>query len=44
KHTIFGEVVDGPSREVVDRIGSVATGANDKPREDVVINSVTIED
>ena len=44
KHTIFGEVADGPSREVVDKIGAVATGANDKPREDVVINSVTIED
>ena len=44
KHTIFGEVVDGPSREVVDRIGSVPTGPNDKPHEDVVINSVTIED
>ncbi|HEX5969567.1 MAG TPA: peptidylprolyl isomerase, partial [Intrasporangium sp.] len=44
KHTIFGEVVDGPSREVVDRIGSVSTGSNDKPHEDVVISSVTIED
>jgi peptidyl-prolyl cis-trans isomerase A (cyclophilin A) len=44
KHTIFGEVADGPSREVVDKIGAVATGPNDKPREDVVINSVTIED
>ncbi|WP_353508204.1 peptidylprolyl isomerase [Intrasporangium sp.] len=44
KHTIFGEVVDGPSREVVDRIGGVSTGPNDKPREDVVINSVTVED
>ncbi|MDV3221489.1 peptidylprolyl isomerase [Intrasporangium sp.] len=44
KHTIFGEVVDGPSREVVDRIGNVATGPNDKPREDIVINSVSIED
>ena len=32
KHTIFGEVADGPSREVVDKIGAVATGANDKPR------------
>lgn len=44
KHTIFGEVADGPSREVVDEIGKVATGPNDKPREDVVINSITIED
>ena len=44
KHTIFGEVADGPSREVVDKIGNIATGPNDKPNEDVVINSVTIED
>ena len=44
KHTIFGEVADGPRAEVVDKIGAVATGPNDKPREDVVINSVTIED
>ena len=44
KHTIFGEVADGPSREVVDKIAAVPTGAQDKPREDVVINSITIED
>ena len=44
KHTIFGEVADGASREVVDKIGAVATGPNDKPREDIIINSVTIED
>jgi peptidyl-prolyl cis-trans isomerase A (cyclophilin A) len=44
KHTIFGEVADDPSREVVDKIGSVSTGPNDKPREDIVINSVTVED
>ena len=44
KHTIFGEVADGPSREVVDKIAAVPTGANDKPVEDVVIESVTIRD
>jgi peptidyl-prolyl cis-trans isomerase A (cyclophilin A) len=44
KHTIFGEVADQASRDVVDKIGAVATGANDKPLEDVVLNSVTIED
>jgi len=44
KHTIFGEVADGPSREVVDKIAGVRTGANDKPAEDVVIESVTIDD
>jgi peptidyl-prolyl cis-trans isomerase A (cyclophilin A) len=41
KHTIFGEVTKGT--EVVDTIVAVPTGAGDRPREDVVINSVTIE-
>ena len=27
KHTIFGEVADGPSREVVDKIAAVRTGS-----------------
>ncbi len=43
KHTIFGEVADGPSREVVDKIAAVPTDRQDKPLEDVVITSVTIE-
>lgn len=43
KHTIFGEVADGPSREVVDAIATTRTGPMDKPVEPVVINSVTIE-
>ncbi|MBK8470701.1 MAG: peptidylprolyl isomerase [Actinomycetales bacterium] len=43
KHTIFGEVVDGPSREVVDTISTVPTDRNDKPLKDVVIESVTVE-
>jgi peptidyl-prolyl cis-trans isomerase A (cyclophilin A) len=43
KHTIFGEVADQASRETVDRIISVPTGANDRPQTDVVIESVTIE-
>ena len=43
KHTIFGEVADDASKKVVDEIESVPTGANDKPLDDVVINSVTIE-
>lgn len=42
KHTIFGEVADGPSREVVDKIGAVPTGAMDKPVEPVTIDSVEI--
>jgi peptidyl-prolyl cis-trans isomerase A (cyclophilin A) len=43
RHTIFGEVADQASRDVVDRIAKVATGRNDKPVEDVVINSVEVE-
>ena len=44
KHTIFGEVADGASREVVDKIAKVPTGAMDKPVDDVVIERVEIED
>lgn len=43
KHTIFGEVADQESRDVVDKIAAVSTGAQDKPREDVVIESFDIE-
>jgi peptidyl-prolyl cis-trans isomerase A (cyclophilin A) len=43
KHTIFGEVADQQSRDVVDRIGKVATGRGDKPVEDVVIESVEVQ-
>jgi peptidyl-prolyl cis-trans isomerase A (cyclophilin A) len=43
KHTIFGEVADGASRQVVDAISSTATDRTDRPVEPVVINSVTIE-
>ncbi|MFV2197921.1 peptidylprolyl isomerase [Nocardiopsis sp. LOL_012] len=40
KHTIFGEVVEG--EDVVSSIATVETDAQDRPREDVVINSVEI--
>ena len=43
KHTIFGEVADQPSRDVVDAIAAVTTGAQDRPVEPVVIESVTVE-
>lgn len=43
KHTIFGEVADPASRKVVDAIIDVPTGRNDRPVNDVVIESVVVE-
>ena len=43
KHTIFGEVADQPSRDVVDAIAAVVTGNMDRPVEPVVISSVSVE-
>jgi len=43
RHTIFGEVADGPSREVVDAIANTKTGPMDRPVEDVVIETIEIE-
>ena len=43
KHTIFGEVADQASRDVVDRIATTPTARQDRPQEDVVISSVEIE-
>jgi peptidyl-prolyl cis-trans isomerase A (cyclophilin A) len=41
RHTIFGEVIEGA--DVVDRISHAKTGAQDRPVEDVVIESVTVD-
>ena len=43
KHTIFGEVADQASRDVVDAIATTATGPGDRPVEPVVIETVEIE-
>jgi peptidyl-prolyl cis-trans isomerase A (cyclophilin A) len=43
KHTIFGDVVDEASRKVVDKIQAVDTNPSDKPLDDVVIESISIE-
>ena len=41
KHTIFGEVTEGA--DVVDLISRVKTGSQDRPVEDVTIESVTVD-
>jgi peptidyl-prolyl cis-trans isomerase A (cyclophilin A) len=41
RHTIFGKVIEGTN--VVDAIASVPTGPMNRPVNDVVIESVTIE-
>jgi peptidyl-prolyl cis-trans isomerase A (cyclophilin A) len=41
KHTIFGEVVEG--QDIADKISNIARGAQDRPKKDVVLQSVTIE-
>jgi len=40
RHAVFGEVIDGT--DVVEAIGSVETDANDKPREEVLLESVEV--
>jgi peptidyl-prolyl cis-trans isomerase A (cyclophilin A) len=42
-HTIFGEVADQAGRDVVDAIASTATGARDRPKTDVTISSIEVE-
>ena len=43
KHTIFGEVTDQASRDVVDAIATCATGPGDRPVEPVIIETVEID-
>lgn len=44
KHTIFGKVADDESRAVVDAIATTPTRGGDRPVEDVVITSVSVEE
>ena len=41
RHTVFGKVTDG--MDIVEKIGGTRTGMYDRPVEDVVIESLTIE-
>ena len=40
KHTVFGQVIEG--MEVVDAITNVDRNSQDKPKEDVKIESITV--
>ena len=44
RHTIFGEVTDSDSQKVVAKISRVATDRMDRPNDDVVIESIEIQD
>ncbi|UTF53625.1 peptidylprolyl isomerase [Natronosalvus rutilus] len=41
RHSVFGEVTDG--MDVVREIGSVETDGNDKPKRDIVLESVSVD-
>lgn len=44
KHTVFGQLKDQESYEVLDKIASVETLPGDRPVEEVVMQTVEIED
>lgn len=41
RHTVFGQVFEG--MDIVDKIAEVETDNNDKPKSDVVIDSIDVE-
>jgi peptidyl-prolyl cis-trans isomerase A (cyclophilin A) len=43
KHTIFGEVADATSRDVVDSIAAVETDRTERPTTPVTVDTVTVE-
>src|SRR5699024_2627581 len=42
RHSIFGEVFDADSQKVVDELNTVPTGAQDRPVNDVVIETIEV--
>lgn len=44
RHTVFGQLADDASFKVLDLIASVETGAQDKPKEDVIIKTIEVFD
>ena len=44
RHTIFGEVTDADSQQVVDAIAATPTGQMDRPVDAVVIETVAVEE
>ena len=44
RHSVFGLLMDETSFAVLDEIAAVETGMMDKPVEDVVIQTIEIED
>lgn len=43
RHTIFGEVREEASQKVVDELNAVSTDMRDRPKQDVVVETITIE-
>lgn len=42
RHTVFGQVIEG--MDIVDTIEKVPTGSQDRPVDDVIIDSIEIKD
>ena len=43
KHTIFGEVAEEDSRKIVDELNKVPTDGRDRPKQDIVIQTIDVE-